>query len=74
MNRLLDGQYYKVLNLTDVRIFHIKVLHELPFWDYPTDSYMCLVLTPGDYYGQRLILSLDKWQVMELTKIEKALL
>jgi hypothetical protein len=74
LSKLDIDSFYKVINNEDKRIFHVKVMSELPFWNYGEDTYLCLILTPGEYFEQNLIMCFENWEVMELTLVEAVLL
>lgn len=72
--RLYLGKFYKVIDDDGKRDFVVTVVEELSNWEYDYNTYKCLVISPGEYFHQHLILVTELWTVLELSKLEQELL
>jgi hypothetical protein len=72
--RLVLGKTYRATDDDNRRCFFVKVVDELSNWEYDYNTYKCLVISPGEYFGQHLIIVTELWTIVELTKLEEELL
>lgn len=70
--RLRLNTIYKVSD--DDRTFYVKVKEELSNWEYDYNTYMCSIISAGDYFNQSLILVTEFWTVVEASELEIELL